>query len=139
MPATPDPTPLTIARIERLVLWTDALERLRDFYSQLLGAHAAPLSEDPATGLRSVRLDFCGVQLELIQSPATAERAVSEPQRSGYAQFGFALGSADAVDELSGRLLAAEHRVVEPPRRTGEGRYECLALDPDGNRISLTV
>jgi lactoylglutathione lyase len=139
MAATPDPTPPTIARIERLALWTDAPERLRDFYSQLLGAHAAPLNEDPATGLRSVRLDFCGVQLELIQPPATAEPALSERQRPGHAELGLALGSADAVDELGGRLLAAGHRVVEPPRRTREGRYECLALDPDGNRISLTV
>jgi hypothetical protein len=30
--------------------------------------------------------------------------------------------------------------VLEPPRRDGElGRYESVVLDPDGNRLELTV
>ena len=54
--------------------------------------------------------------------------------------LGFAFGSADAVDELSGVLAAAGHRVLEPAHRDGEvGRYESVLLDPDGNRVKLTV
>jgi len=35
---------------------------------------------------------------------------------------------------------AAGHRVLERPHRTGErGRYESVVLDPDGNRVKLTV
>jgi hypothetical protein len=30
--------------------------------------------------------------------------------------------------------------VLEPPHRAGElGRYESIALDPDGNRLKLSV
>jgi hypothetical protein len=30
--------------------------------------------------------------------------------------------------------------VVEPPHRNGQrGRYECVVLDPDGNRLKLCV
>jgi predicted enzyme related to lactoylglutathione lyase len=37
-------------------------------------------------------------------------------------------------------MAAAGHRVLEPPHRTGElGRYESVVLDPDGNRLKLTV
>ena len=58
----------------------------------------------------------------------------------GLAHLGFALGSADAVDELSRVIAAAGHRVLEPPHRAGElGRYESVVLDPDGNRLKLTV
>jgi lactoylglutathione lyase len=54
--------------------------------------------------------------------------------------LGFALGSADAVDELTRVISAAGHRVIEWPHRTGEpGRYESVVLDPDGNRVRLTV
>jgi lactoylglutathione lyase len=54
--------------------------------------------------------------------------------------LGFALGSADAVDELSRVLTAAGHRVLEPPHRASEpGCYESVVLDPDGNRLKLTV
>ena len=53
--------------------------------------------------------------------------------------LGFALASADAVDELSSVLAAAGHRVFES-RRVGErGRYESVLLDPDGNHIKLAV
>jgi predicted enzyme related to lactoylglutathione lyase len=54
--------------------------------------------------------------------------------------LGFGLGSADAVDDLTGVIAAAGHRVVAPPQRTGEpGSYESVVLDPDGNRLKLTV
>jgi predicted enzyme related to lactoylglutathione lyase len=54
--------------------------------------------------------------------------------------LGFALGSADAVDELTRVLAAAGHRVLEPPHRTDKlGRYESVVVDPDGNRLKLMV
>jgi lactoylglutathione lyase len=127
----------TPVRIEHLALRTDQLERLRDFYTHQLGAQAEPPRENAATGRRSARLDFCGVQLVLVEAPAAAEQVAGG--QPGCAQIGFALGSADAVDELSGRLAAAGHRLLEPPGRTRAGHYQSLALDPDGNLIALTV
>jgi lactoylglutathione lyase len=121
-----------IVGIEHIALATQTVERLLDFYKHLW-AEASPLREDAETGLRSCALDFCGVRLELIERPA------GEGQSSSVG-IGFALGSADAVDELTRRLAAAGHRVLEPPRRScAEGCYESLVLDPDGNRITLTV
>ena len=65
---------------------------------------------------------------------------VQDAGRPGLAHLGFALGSADAVDEFSRAIAAAGHRVLEPPHRAGElGRYESVVLDPDGNRLKLTV
>jgi lactoylglutathione lyase len=29
--------------------------------------------------------------------------------------------------------------VLDGPRRTGDGYYESVVLDPDGNRIEITV
>jgi lactoylglutathione lyase len=31
------------------------------------------------------------------------------------------------------------HRVVDGPRRTGDGYYELVVLDPDGNRVEVTA
>ena len=130
---------LAVAQIEHIALATSDVERLCDFY-QLLGATASPPSADPGTGLRSRALDFCGVRLELFERPGRAEGAVGDALAPGLMHIGFALGSADAVDELSRVIATAGHRVLERPHRTGElGRYESVVLDPDGNRLKLTV
>jgi lactoylglutathione lyase len=129
----------TVAQIELIALATDDVEGLRDFYLQL-GAVAPAPSSDPDTGLRSCVLDFCGVRLELFEPLASGEGAVDVTRSTGLAHLGFALGSADAVDELCESIAAAGHRVLEPPHRAGElGRYESIVLDPDGNRVRLTV
>ena len=85
-------------------------------------------------------LDFCGVRLELVERPGRREGAAGEVLAPGLMHLGFALGSADAVDELSRVIARAGHRVLERPHRAGElGRYESVVLDPDGNRVKLTV
>jgi len=128
----------TVARVEHIALATNDIARLCEFY-QLLGAMASPVATDPGSGLRSCVLDFCGVGLKLFERPGRCEGAVGGLP-AGLVYLGFALGSADAVDELSRVIAAAGHRVLERPHRAGElGRYESLVLDPDGNRVNLTV
>lgn len=128
----------TLAQIEQVALATGDVECLRDFY-QRLGPVASPPSTDPDTGFRSCELDFCGVRLVLFERPVGRERTPDD-RFSGLVHLYFALGSADAVDEFSTALAAAGHRVLEPPHRTGElDRYESVVLDPDGNRLTLTV
>jgi lactoylglutathione lyase len=128
-----------VAQVEHIALATDDVECLCEFYQQF-GAAVSPPSTDPSTGLRSCVLDFCGVRLELFERPGRREGAVDGAQAPGLMHLGFALGSADAVDELSRVIATAGHRVIERPHRAGElGRYESVVLDPDGNRIKLTV
>ena len=127
-----DPCP-RLAQLEHIAVATHDVERARDFYL-LLGAVASPPADDPETRLRTCVLDFCGVRLEL------SERLRGRPEAPGLLQIAFVFGSADAVDEVSAIIAAAGHPVLQPPHRAGElGRYECVVLDPDGNRIKLAV
>ncbi|HEX7625737.1 MAG TPA: VOC family protein [Gaiellaceae bacterium] len=112
-------------RLEHLALWTDDLERLRDWYEQQLGGRAGALyRHDEFT---SYFLEFDGgARLELMRRPG---------QELGLrAHVAFSLGTHEAVDRL-----AAELGAVEGPRTTGDGYYEAVVLDPDGNRVELTV
>ena len=129
----------TVAQIEHIALATNDVECLCDFYLQL-GAVPSPPYTDPDTGLRTCVLDFLSVRLELFELPGGREAVARQERSPGFAHLGFALGSADAVDELSKVIAAAGHCVLEPPHRNGElGRYESVVLDPDGNRLKLTV
>jgi catechol 2,3-dioxygenase-like lactoylglutathione lyase family enzyme len=128
-----------IAQIEHIALATNHLESLCAFYRQL-GGVALPLSPNPGDGLRGCVLDFCGVRLEVFERPRSRRAAAGDGRSPRLLHLGFALGSADTVDELSRVLAAAGHRVLEPPHRASElGRYESVVLDPDGNRLKLSV
>jgi len=106
----------------------------------LLGGVASLLCVDRESVLRSCILDFCGVRLELLEQPDRGEGAAVDGQSSVLVYLSFALGTADAVDELSGVIAAAGYRVLEPPQRTCDaGCYESVILDSGGNRLKLTV
>ena len=57
----------------------------------------------------------------------------------GFTHLAIALGSEAAVDELTARLRAEGIAVLDGPRRTGDGYYESVVLDPEGNRIEITA
>ncbi len=57
----------------------------------------------------------------------------------GLAHFAISLGTKEMVDALTERLLADGHRIIREPRTTGDGYYESVISDPEGNIIELTV
>ena len=127
-----------VAQIEHIALATDDVERLCDFYL-LLGAWPRRLAQTP-TPVFAAACWISAASAWSCSSGRAAAKVRSATASSGLVHIGFALGSADAVDELSGVIAAAGYRVLEPPHRTGElGRYESVVLDPDGNRLKLTV
>ena len=57
----------------------------------------------------------------------------------GLTHLALAVGSEAAVDALTQRLRADGFAAIDGPRRTGDGYYESVVLDPDGNRVEITV
>ncbi|MDM0068312.1 VOC family protein [Variovorax sp. J31P207] len=128
-------------RIEHIALWTQDLERFKRFYVDYFGAVAGSGYVNPAKGFASCFLSFSdGARIEAMTT-ATLKPVVIEPgaQRMGLTHFAVSLGSESAVDELTQRLKADGYPVLDGPRRTGDGYYESVVLDPDGNRIEITA
>jgi lactoylglutathione lyase len=127
--------------IEHIAIWTLNLERLKDFYQTHFQAVASPKYTNPRSGFESYFLTFSsGVRLELMNMPGILSRQ-NEPgkQFTGYIHLALSTGSESAVDLLTKELRAAGSIILEDPRRTGDGYYESVILDPDGNRIEITI
>ncbi len=126
-------------RIEHVAVWTRGLERLRTFYETYFEAHAGEKYVNVAQQFSSYFLTLpSGARLELMQVPDLEPRAKGE-LHVGYSHLALAVGSREAVDALTARLAQDGYQVVSGPRETGDGYYESCVLDPDGNRVEITV
>jgi len=128
-------------RIEHLALWVHDLERLREFYVSLFGGRSGPPYVNRRTGFRSYFISFGedGARVELMSRPDVRVRNGEPGERPGYAHIAFASGSRQAVDTLVARLQAQGVEVLGRPRVTGDGYYEAVLADPEGNRIELVA
>ena len=130
-----------VTRIDHLAVWTGDLDRLARFYVTYFGATSGERYTNAAKGFASRFLTFGdGARIELMASStlALAGRVPGE-QRLGYTHVALGVGSEARVDALTQRLRADGHPVLDGPRRTGDGYYESVVLDPDGNRVEITV
>lgn len=125
-------------RIAHVALWTADLNRLCRFWAETFGAVVGDLYESAR------RPGFCsrfltlkgGPSIEVMQGPWIASQAMEE--RQGYAHLALSLGSREAVDAMAMRA-AASGILISPARMTGDGFYEAVLRDPDGNLIEITV
>jgi lactoylglutathione lyase len=126
-------------RIEHVALWVADLEGSCAFYARHFGAMVGARYENPAKGHASRFLSLGeGARIEVMTGSGLVPRSDPLPQRPlGLAHFALAVGDEQQVDTLVARLQAAGVAVVDGPRRTGDGYYEAVVLDPEGNRIEL--
>jgi lactoylglutathione lyase len=127
--------------IEHVAIWTRDLDRLVAFYVTYLSGEAGLRYQNPRTGFASIFVRFeSGAQLEIMQMAGISANA-NDPmtQATGLIHLAFSVGSQEAVDALTDRLAADGLRVIGAPRTAGDGYYESVILDPDGNRIEITI
>ena len=126
-------------RIEHVAIWTTDLARCMQFYTAYFGATAGPTYRNPAKGFESCFISFGdGARLEAMTT--TSLSLVESPpgaQRLGLTHLAISVGSQRHVDDLTQRLRSDGIAVVDGPRRTGDGYYESVIIDPDGNRIEI--
>lgn len=65
------------------------------------------------------------------------QRNHADQEYIGLAHLAFSAGSAAKVDQLTDQLRQVGYRVTGEPCTTGDGFYESVILDPDGNRIEI--
>lgn len=127
-------------QIEHIALWVVDIERSRDFYETVFNGRASIRYHNPTKGFTSYFLSFneSGARLELMHNH---ERAAvpPDPESRGYAHMAFNIGSVDTVLSKTEDLRKAGFRIIGEPRWTGDGYFESVVSDPDGNWIELTA
>jgi lactoylglutathione lyase len=128
---------VTRFEVHHVGVWVEDLERMREFYVSVLGGTSGPLYENPRTGFRSYFVTFGDCRIELMWQAARQGR----PERAGlgFAHVALSAGSRAAVDACVAALREAGAAVVGEPRVTGDGYYEAVVEDPEGNRLEVVA
>jgi lactoylglutathione lyase len=127
-------------KIDHLALWTFDLERSRLFYEKYFEAKADDKYINPKKEFESYFLSFKdGCRLEIMQMPGVIPLDRRQKQHTGLIHFAVSVGDKVSVDALTEKLRKDGHEIVGEPRTTGDGYYESVVLDPDGNRIEITI
>ncbi|MCU0470347.1 MAG: VOC family protein [Arcicella sp.] len=127
--------------IEHVAIWTHQLENLREFYVKYFQAQSNEKYVNPKKEFSSYFLSFeTGCRLELMQMPTVPNSQNDVYQQfTGFVHLAFSVGSKEKVDLLTERLRNDGFEIVGEPRTTGDGYYESVVLDPDKNRIEITI
>lgn len=129
-------------KIEHVAIWTSQLEVLKDFYCTYFEGQSNEKYINHAKQYESYFISFDnGARLELMKRPDIPEnkndRVIS--QHKGLIHLAFEVASMEEVDEKAQELRNVGFKILNGPRRTGDGYYEFETLDPDNNRLEVTT
>lgn len=125
-------------KIEHLALWVTDLERTREFYCTYFDAKSNSRYQNPKTGFSSYFLTFQGEARLEIMSREDVEKPTST-NSLGYAHLAISVGDKEAVVAKTEELRTAGYEVYSEPRTTGDGYFESVVKDPEGNLIEITI
>lgn len=128
--------------LEHVAIWTNDLERLKEYYQKHFGGVSNDKYTNEKKGFHSYFLTFqSGARLELMTManiPANENDTV-KAQHLGIIHLAFGVDSLEEVDQKAKELESDGYPILSGPRRTGDGYYEFETLDPDHNRIEVTA
>jgi len=122
--------------IDHLAIWTADLEKEKEFFIKYFDCSVSEKYVNPKKMFSSYFISFAGgARIELMKrDDITGERG---GETFGIAHFALDAGSRERVDMLTSVLENDGQRIVSMPRITGDGYYESVVLDPEGNVIEL--
>lgn len=128
-------------RIEHIAMWVRDIETQKHFYEKYFGAKAGVKYFNPKRNFQSYFLSFeSGCRLELMHKPEIPlNQNDAIAQNIGLIHFAISVGSKEKVDSLTQRFKEDGFQILDGPRTTGDGYYESVVLDPENNRIEITI
>ena len=125
--------------IRHVALYTARLEEKKSFFIKYFDATAGEKYTNLLKGFSSYFLTFpSGDKIEIMHRSqmSKSDQSVSA---IGFHHIAFGLSSREKVDALTQRLIADGFQLIDGPRVTGDGYYESVVSDDEGNYIELTV
>ena len=122
-------------KIHHIAIWTFRLEELREFYIRYFNGTSNEKYINPKKGFESYFIYFDdGAALELM-SRTDVQNTPIEENKLGLTHFALSFQSKEDVLRTTEQLRSDGYTIAGEPRTSGDGYFESVILDPDGNRV----
>ena len=126
-------------KIEHIAIWTMDLENMKNFYQKFFDLKSNEKYFNPNKMFSSYFLAFeNGARLELMHKPDISEFIEKSDSKLGLTHFAISVGTKEKVDSLTKKIRENGYEIIGEPRTTGDGYYESVISDPEGNLIEIT-
>ena len=128
-------------KIEHVAIWTDNIEAMKSFYQTYFGMMCSEKYVNSQKHFTSYFLSFgkTKTRIELMNKPDISDISGQRNVLKGLTHLAISVGSEEKVNKLTERLRTDNYVIAGEPRRTGDGYYESVVLDPEGNHIEITI
>ena len=128
-------------KVDHIAIWVKDLEKTRIFYEKYFKAKSNQLYINNKKKFSSYFLTFSGkTRLEIMQMPSVLDSLDDlYSQHIGYIHIAISVGSKDEVINLTKRLADDGYEILDNPRYSGDGYFESIIMDPENNRIEITI
>jgi lactoylglutathione lyase len=126
-------------KIEHVAIWVDDLELMKDFYLKYFETNTGNKYTNEKNEYTSYFIFFGEdkTRLELMNKPDVAPTIGQRGFTKGLAHFTISVGGKQNVNELTERFRKDGFTIFSEPRTTGDGYYESVVLDPEGNYLEV--
>lgn len=126
-------------RIDHIAIWVEDLEKMKEFYINYFSMKCGEIYINEKKQFSSYFLSFdnCS-RIELMHRPDILKSSDSNSISIGLTHIAISLGSRKSVDLLTEIVRKDGWTISGEPRITGDGFYESVILDPEGNSIEIT-
>ncbi|UOB17698.1 VOC family protein [Abyssalbus ytuae] len=126
-------------KIEHIAMWVKDLERMKEFYIKFFECTSNDKYYNPKKNFTSYFLSFkSGARLELMHRPDIEEVFYKSNIILGLTHLAISVGSREKVNQLTAKIKENGYKIIGEPRVTGDGYYESVISDPEGNLIEIT-
>src|SRR5450432_2188910 len=128
-------------KIEHLAIWVHDLEIMRSFYLKYFDTSSGEKYVNTKTQFQAYFILFGEgkTRLELMMRPDILSDNSRRGFNMGIAHFAISVGGKDKVNELTERIRNDNFIICSAPRTTGDGYYETVVLDPEGNYLEISA
>jgi lactoylglutathione lyase len=128
-------------KIEHLAIWVDDLELMRAFYLKYFDTTSGEKYTNEKNQYTAYFLFFGEDKtgLELMHKPGIESVSGQRGFAKGIAHFAISVGGKEKVNELTELLRNDNYTIFSEPRTTGDGYYESVAFDPEGNYLEISA